>query len=274
MRSEARSYQDRGWAVFPLKPRDKVPATRHGVKDATLDRAVKWWHDDPDAPVCNIGIATGTPSGLYVIDLDGARGIASWEALELVYGDAPTRMATTGRGLHLYYALPAGVTLGNTAGKIGEGIDSRGTGGYVLAPPSVHPNGSVYEWVTDVDPAPLPEWIARKLKGGTGPLPSMRPVAPAYRAVHNDDAAIRVLQDEAAQVARTPEGQRNHALFTAALKMGGLVGGGDLIAVDVIATLLHAGQAAGLSEAECNRTIQSGMRLGAQQPRVVRTRGR
>ena len=273
MLSEALAYAARGWAVFPVKPGGKAPATRHGVKDATVDPAPisRWWHESPDA---NIGVATGRISGLYVIDLDGPVGVDNWEACQLVYGDAPTLMATTGKGLHLYYSVPFELDLRNTAGALGAHIDSRGTGGYVLAPPSLHPNGARYEWVTaDAPLAPLPEWVVGRLRHDQAvPGPTKRWTAPAYRAVSNDAAAVRVLRDECQDVSVAQEGTRNHALFTASLKMGGLVTGGDLLALDTYEALLSAGLACGLPEEECKRTIESGLRLGGQHPRVIRTR--
>src|SRR5262245_64566830 len=69
-----------GLAVFPLKPRDKAPATRHGFKEATSDPRIVdgWWQGWPDL---NIGIATGKASGVWVLDVDGETGEASLAAL-------------------------------------------------------------------------------------------------------------------------------------------------------------------------------------------------
>lgn len=270
-RDEALHLIDCGWTVFPLTPRGKAPLTPHGVKDATWDAWLvrEWWERWPEA---NIGVATGQASGLYVIDLDGPQGVDSWEGLQLAHGDAPTLMAITGHGVHLYYSIPGGVHLGNTAKKIAPGIDSRGDGGYVLAPPSIHPNGRVYEWTAAQTPAPLPTWVAALVKDFAAPARQTRHVAPAYRAVENDQAAWNVLVIEANKVRSTGEGARNHALFTAALKMGGLVAGGDLLGGDVYDLLRDAGLGCGLPLPEVTRTLDSGLHLGMQSPRVVRTR--
>lgn len=143
----ATKYQ---WAVFPVSPKSKKPLTPHGCKDAKKDvRAIQaWWKRWPDA---GIGIATGSMSNLIVIDEDvdelkGVDGITSVRAWERVNGELPeTVAAITGRGgSHLYFRY-TGTDIKNRAGIL-EGVDVRGEGGYVVAPPSMHPNGTEYAW--------------------------------------------------------------------------------------------------------------------------------
>ena len=150
MYDAAIEYAKKGFAVFPLKYRDKVPLTRNGCKDATTDAAqIKaWWQKYPNA---NIGLATGSVSqNVFVIDLDidedrGIDGYHSLEDWQREHGDFPeTWTAITGRGgYHLYYRGNGKVK--NRAGII-DGVDIRGNGGYVVAPPSIHKNGNRYEW--------------------------------------------------------------------------------------------------------------------------------
>lgn len=150
MYDAAIEYAKKGFAVFPLKYRDKVPLTRNGCKDATTDAAqIKaWWQKYPNA---NIGLATGSVSqNIFVIDLDidedrGIDGYHSLEDWQREHGDFPeTWTAITGRGgYHLYYRGNGRVK--NRAGII-DGVDIRGNGGYVVAPPSIHKNGRRYEW--------------------------------------------------------------------------------------------------------------------------------
>lgn len=139
-----------GWAVFPVNGTNKRPYTPHGCKDAKKDPgAIKsWWNKHPDAA---IGVATGSASKLVVIDLDidDAKGLNGYEELrkwESVNGELPeTVTAITGRGgNHLYFHYE-GSDIGNRAGIL-EGVDVRGEGGYVIAPPSPHPNGTEYAW--------------------------------------------------------------------------------------------------------------------------------
>jgi predicted P-loop ATPase len=179
----ALAYAWRGLPVFPAhslrdgrctcgdaecKTPGKHPRTINGVKDATTNAAQieRWWSQWPDA---NIGIAT---DDLTVVDVDvsnGKPGEASLRALEAKHGPLPqTFKVKTGSGGWHYYFRGAGR---NSAGKLGPGIDTRGTGGYVIAPPSVHVSGGRYELEAVAparDPiAPVPEWIAAALRTKT-----------------------------------------------------------------------------------------------------------
>lgn len=139
------AYAEAGWAVFPCRPRGKTPLTEHGVKDATTNLAVvkQWWADTPDA---NIGVATGQPSGIWVLDIDGDPGLQSLRALADTGHTVPLTLSSgTGHGTHLFYLAPPGLTIRNRAG-VRPGIDVRGDGGYVIVPPSVHPTGRRYRW--------------------------------------------------------------------------------------------------------------------------------
>ncbi|AAN12787.1 DNA polymerase/primase [Mycobacterium phage Omega] len=135
-----------GWAVFPLVPGEKRPATKNGFKDATRDEAQirKWWTENPNY---NIGLPTGRAAGFDVVDIDGPEGMKSLAELgEGVLPDVHGKVATP-RGFHLYVA---GTDDGNRAG-VRPGIDYRSTGGFVVAVPSVV-NGKQYSWV--VRPSP------------------------------------------------------------------------------------------------------------------------
>lgn len=134
-------YAHRGWPVFPLLPGLKTPATRNGFKDASTDPAAirRWW---ADFPYSNIGLPTG--HSFDVIDVDAPAG---WKA----YGELTDTgtlpevhgvVSTAGAGLHLY-VQPTGD--GNLAG-VRPGVDYRGLGGYVVAPPSVDGRGFPYTW--------------------------------------------------------------------------------------------------------------------------------
>lgn len=150
LKEYALHYADMGLAVFPLRPKDKRPATANGCKDATKDKSQinAWWDKHPD---CNIGIATGSISGgLVVIDLDkddnkGLDGYAVLKEWQREHGMLPeTAMSITGRGgYHYFYRDTA-----RWQNRIGlyDGVDVRGEGGYIVAPPSIHPNGRIYEW--------------------------------------------------------------------------------------------------------------------------------
>jgi hypothetical protein len=123
-------------------------------------RLVAWQSD------CNIGLATGASSGVFVIDIDGADAELQLRELEERHGVLPTTVeATTARGRHLYFRWLDGLEVRNSAGRIAAGIDVRGEGGYVLAPPSVHPSGRRYCWSPDCADsfAAAPDWLLETL---------------------------------------------------------------------------------------------------------------
>lgn len=148
--------QKYGWAVFPVKAEEKRPHTPHGCKDAKKDPgAIKaWWKKWPTA---SVGVATGSISNLIVIDedldddkgLDGIMAMAAWEKDNGVSLPETARAITGRGGAHLYYHY-TGKDIQNRTGII-DGVDVRGEGGYVVAPPSVHPNGVEYAWEDDPD---------------------------------------------------------------------------------------------------------------------------
>lgn len=155
---------ERGLAVFPCRPHDKRPATAHGVKDATTDPGVieSWWRQ---LPSCNIGIATGPISKILVIDIDDLDAEAELKKLETEHAALPdTVESITGRGRHLFFKWPER-EVRNSVGKLAPGIDLRAHGGYVIAPPSVHPSGKRYAWSVDSANAfaSIPEWLLDRI---------------------------------------------------------------------------------------------------------------
>ena len=145
-------YASKGMAVFPLKVRGKEPMTAHGVKNATtnFNTIEKWWTKYPNA---NIGIACGAVSGgLLVVDLDekenGISGSDSLHNWERENGELPeTVRSITGKGgAHLLYRIDHAEK--NKVNLL-EGVDIRSDNGYIVAPPSIHPNGNRYEWEYD-----------------------------------------------------------------------------------------------------------------------------
>ena len=147
----ALNYARLGIPVFPLPPGSKQPYPgSRGFKDATtdVDQIKAWW---TRAPESNIGIATGRM--VDVIDLDGPQGVESWQA---VSGTPVVGVVSTPRpgGRHLYVMATGKVC----ATGLFPGVDFRGTGGYVVAPPSTydgdadHPYQGQYVWVRELHP--------------------------------------------------------------------------------------------------------------------------
>lgn len=159
-------YRARGWSVIPLLPRAKRPLLRwepfqHRLP--TTDELEGWFTRWPEA---NLGIVTGAISQLVVLDVDPAKGgSASLTALEACYGRLPpTLTAETGGGGRHFYFHHAGCAIACAIG-LRPGLDLKAEGGYVVAPPSIHPNGRPYRFLPGAhgelrEPAPLPLWIA------------------------------------------------------------------------------------------------------------------
>jgi hypothetical protein len=165
--SHAIRYAALGLPVFPCSPRAKTPAgwlVRHGVSDATTDELTirRWFRDE------NLNIAIAGSDAAVIIDIDPRNGGDDELAtLERTYGPLPeTPRVLTGRGdggIHYYFRAPEGWRLRN--GAIASGVDLKEQGGYVVAPPSIHPKtGQPYRWdlgahFEDTAIAPLPSWL-------------------------------------------------------------------------------------------------------------------
>jgi hypothetical protein len=260
-----------GWHVFPLRPRSKVPATAHGLLDATSDRArvEAWWRSTPEA---NVAVACG-PSGLLVVDVDGEKASGAWADLAARHGghDA-TLVSMTGRGMHVYFAAPAGaVWARSTASRIAANVDTRGAGGYVVAPPSVHETGHVYRWIArrlPAQPAAAPTWLVELLSPpAAAPLGERRPLPAGTWATEYGRAAIEGLVDEMLGQA---EGGRNDRLIRLAFRAGRIVAAGDLDPVVAERALVNASTAVNLSTREAASVVRRGLEAGVEAGPVVR----
>jgi hypothetical protein len=168
----ALAYVRRGWSVIPVRPRGKRPLIPWGAQQhrcADEAEVERWFERSPGA---NVGIVTGQVSGLAVLDVDVLhRGDESLRELERLHGPLPRTIeaATGGGGRHVYFAHP-GSLVHNQVG-LAPGIDLRGDGGFVVAPPSIHPLGRHYEWTHPPDQtplAPMPPWLLRLIQRREG----------------------------------------------------------------------------------------------------------
>ena len=161
----AMSYCAAGWSVVPLRRHDKRPLIdweRFQDERASPATVAEWYRRWPDA---NVGVVTGQISNLVVLDVDPQHGgDASIEHLQHRFGPLPVTVEATtgGGGRHFYFAHPGRLVRNRTG--LAQGIDVRGDGGYVVAPPSVHPSGRRYAWLPGCSPAEtalaaLPRWV-------------------------------------------------------------------------------------------------------------------
>ena len=211
-------YAEHGWPVVPLHfmkdgrcscrrvrcdSPGKHPTTKHGPKDASRNsiQLETWWDARPEA---NIGVRTGRHAGIVVIDVDPRHG-GDESLAELVreHGELPATVEalTGGGGRHLVFKHPGG-TVRNRS-NMRPGIDVRGDGGYIVAPPSNHASGGQYRWREghgphEATPAEMPAWLLAVVTRGNleDTDANAAPVveqAPTPRAVLADERATRAL---------------------------------------------------------------------------------
>lgn len=167
----ALEYLRRGWSAIPIRPHDKRPAIRwleFQQRLATEDEVKGWFQRWPDG---NVGVVTGVISGLVVLDIDPRHGgDTSFVKLIQKHGPLPHTIEarTGGGGRHVYFAHPGGI-IRNRVGLV-PGIDLRGDGGCMVAPPSIHASGMAYSWLPGQDPqtaalAPMPSWLLHEATG-------------------------------------------------------------------------------------------------------------
>jgi hypothetical protein len=245
-----------GLAVFPCVPDGKSPLSAHGFKDATTSttRIARWADRWPDA---NLAVATGG-SGVDVLDVDSRRNGSGFSALERAHRAGLTSgwaliVRTPSGGLHFYYpACPERPQRSWSAGEVH--IDFRGTGGYVLAPPSMvsQPDGTrrAYQVIAvGHDPRPVDAVALKKFLRPRQTESAVSGVAVLDR--HTHDA-----QRLATWMAGRPEGSRNGSLFWAACRY---VDQG-LPEHEAQRILLDAALKAGLTQVEATATIASAYR--------------
>jgi len=271
MMAAALGYAKKGKPVFPCAPGKKTPLTAHGFKDATTDEARirQWWTEHPRAW---IALPTGAPSGIVVLDIDiknGAKGAESLAALETQHGKLPKtkRQRTQSGGWHYLFKNPLDVELKNSTSKLGDGIDVRANGGYVILAPS-----EGYKWETGKDTplADLPQWGIDLLTSKPKPAPKPPKKPPERRG---DAPAAKYWQTaydgELDKMRDAAEGTRNGILNGVAFRMAQMVSGeesGNFITESMAHETIAAAVSAGLSEAEAKKTFASGFQAGLQSP--------
>lgn len=278
-------YAHRGWAVFPCHAPAwslgrctcghsdcaspaKHPRVAGGLKVATTDRGQieGWWSRWPNA---NVAIRTGEVSGLVVVDIDpGHGGETSLARLVAERGALPDgRVVRTGSGgRHLYFLHPGGTVRNDAGRRLGPGLDIRGDGGYVIAPPSRHANGGRYGVAGHGGVLPeLPDWLERLLRPPDPPRPSH--AAPWRPGPDTSAWARAALQGELERLHAAQPGMRNHTLNKVAYRLGQIIAGGALDEAEVEGALLNGARSIGLSEREAAATVQSGLSAGEEFPR-------
>lgn len=241
----------------------KHPRLMHGLRDAStdLEQVRTWWRIWPQA---NIGLVTGVV--MDVCDVDSEAGLQA--LLKLLGEQSLTGPAVaTGSGGWHSWVRPTG--LGNRTGML-PGVDWRGAGGYVVAPPSLHATGRRYRWARPFS-APTPSCPPALYQCAEPPTRQLTlDTATVRDLVREPDRYARAALDaEVGRVRGAREGTRNDTLNRAAYNLGRLVAAGLLGARDVEQALTVAARAVGLGPVEAARTIHSGLTAGARRPRAA-----
>jgi hypothetical protein len=230
---------------------DKRPTCPHGFKDAICDLTAlqTLWRKHP-GPL--VGVPTGFVSGIFVIDIDGAKHGSAEEWLErhAPYLPDTRHHRTQSGGLHLLFKHRG---LSCSVSKLARGVDTRGDGGYIIWWPAT----------LDADHyraplANLPEWMVEKL----APPPPTQSITTIERPECEGPPDTRLKGIiEAVVLAR--KGKRNQLTFWGACKIRSMLVKGELDAADgasAYAALIQASRNTGLSEREITRTIASALR--------------
>jgi len=276
----AKLAADHGWAIFPAKIE---VAQKKSHKSAKYSGGANWGATSDPVQVRRdfdkfkgalVGIAT-LESKLLVLDLDDKNGVngVEWLSAEIKkHGEWPDTVEglSPSGGWHVYFQYPD-FDPKTCAGEVAPGVDVRGHGGMIIAPPSVKPGGTKgYVWKNApgvYEVAPAPQWLLDQLphhnaRPKTPARPANVPPAPPSPAYGE-----KALQGQIATLLAAPQGTRNAALNTAALKLGQLVPDGHLSESLIIEQLTEAAARIGLDAVETAATIKSGMSKGMTEPR-------
>ena len=290
LRSAALEYGDQGIAIMPChgkKPALGRTGKEHGVAVSDADQIDRWWTHNPKY---NIGIVS-TANKLAVIDIDGAAGI-EWIRDNRLPMPA-TWTATTARGFHYYYRWPMGGARIKTC-QIAPKLEIRAAGAYVIAPPSIHPDGDIYQWSWGSDrcdwdalPALPPEWVALQpleappdnvtyLKGSAHRkvIETVKMQLGTYlqeslasnQAPPDNTVALKRLNGLAGHLAATPKGGRHQTLYTIARTLGQLVASNHVTHPEIHNALYAAADVNGLlaedGDHNITQTIEDGITKG------------
>jgi len=257
-------YAERGHKVFPCSPNTKVPfAQTSGCKEATTDvvKITEWWTKFPTA---NVALATGLAAGIYVVDIDAASS-------EIMPRLPETWIARTrGGGWHYVYTItePLPNTGKSSRNALSTDADTRGEGGYILVWPSIV-DGKSYAWENDIDPVPLPSWIAEKVR----PKELATVQTRQSFSMASTQWATKAIREECDQISSTAKGGRHHALVRGAFKIGQIVGAGHASYSDAEHDLIDALGPFNLPPADYRHALKNigqSLKAGMAKPRSPR----
>lgn len=277
--ASALEYLEMGFSVIPIMPRGKLPQANvlpgYGERKASwvkYQRALPERSEVEDwfatRPRLNLAIVTGKVSNLVVVDIDNPEALDQFE--DIFYpdydGDQTDWFVRTGRGYHVYFNYPEGVEIRNRT-HFREGIDIRADGGYVLAPPSIHPSGRQYRWDHEIAPhilvrPNLPASLLDLLVRPESERPTFKPV----RATFGSPLARHLFDRFLRELARSEPDNHNNTLNRVAFQLARIVAAGALDEGECREALRIEALAVGQGESETQRTIDSAFRAGLALP--------
>ncbi|MFC3206860.1 AAA family ATPase [Aquamicrobium soli] len=286
----ARAYIHAGVAVFPCREQtvedidpdtgefvtfvEKRPYTSNGLNGATKSqRIIDIWFGDRH-PTALIGIPTGENLGGWVLDLDrhgdpdgNVRDGHAWLAeMEALHGSLldTARATTANGGTHIFFKHVDGV---RNRAAIAPGVDTRGSGGYIVAPGSVMADGRRYEWLDHdgfglPDFADAPQWLL-DLVVAKEPAPQPAPAEP-YRHHRGENTVYveRAVEAECNKAASAPVGERGQQLFASACALGEFVAAGALSRGDAENMLMAAATSSGVLAKDGERSTRNRIKRG------------
>lgn len=261
---EIRAALARGWALTPMRGKRPINPGWQSETPISLDDLLAHARNGG-----NLGLRTGAVSGVAVIDIDPQNGGVEPEALE---STETVSVRTGGGGTHLYFKVPDGATVPNSAGEIAPGVDVKGDRGVIVFPGSVHPGtGKVYEWIVSPDECSLVEFPMDLLRAKTEPRPAPPPSAngKAHSNGHDDKRrrsyALAALDDECDLLRGTTEGDRHAQIYKSAAAVGHyehILGRGQCEQ-----RLVEAARTTGQDEHDIIRSVADGLDKGAREPK-------
>lgn len=294
----ARWYTSHGVSVFPCHEAEvdefdpatgdtttrpeKSPYTTNGLKGATRSSRIVDIFFGEKYPSAAIGVPTGEPLGAWVLDLDkhdGNDGHLWLAEMEAKHGALPAtaRASTANGGTHVFFRHVDGV---RNRAAIAPGVDTRGDGGYILAPGSLMADGRAYKWHDEPqgmpDFADAPQWLLDMVV--SKPAEPEQRSEYVYRPVTADNERYvnRAIEDECAKMASAPVGQRGSQLFASACALGELVAAGALSRIDAESQLYAAAEASGVVKKDGPKVardkIKRGLDKTANSPRQMPAR--
>lgn len=281
----ARRYLAAGFSLIPCKFKKPYITTwqEFTTRRPTLREVNRWFEDDETGQ--SIGLVLGQVShNVVVIDLDG------WACVRLFQARFPALLNTytvlTGSlgGLHLYYRPESLPENKNVRIQDAGGMEIRGNGQYVIAPPSPHISGNFYKVQNRVpimrleDMSEISAWLTtlRETNQAERHEAIVQAANPKQMSLNLKIEARKraflqtVLSQEIARVETSGYGARNNSLFYAGLRLANLAAGGELNWQDCEMRLLAAAISVGTSETEARRTIASAWRIGSKNPKKVK----